>query len=251
MSVQGRKVLLTGAAGGLGTAMARALLHGGARLIAVDIDEAKNAQLEAALGAEEGPGSWVLERLDIGDGEGWRAGLEALIEREGGLDIVVNNAAVYPSRAIEDYALDDWRKVNAVNVEAAVIAVECALPGMRERGVGRIVSISSITAFGGWAKLAPYVTSKAAIIGLTRAWARELGAHGITANAIAPGAFPTDAEKIHPDLEGYTRFVLDHQAVKRRGDPADIANAVLFFASEATGFITGQTLIVDGGWVMN
>ena len=85
---------------------------------------------------------------------------------------------------------------------------------------------------------------------MTRAMARELGPHGITVNAVSPGAFPTDAEKIHPDPEGYERFVLEHQSVKRRGAPEDIANAMLFFAAEGSGFVTGQTLNVDGGWVM-
>ena len=137
-----------------------------------------------------------------------------------------------------------------VNVEAGVVCVRAALPGMRARGWGRIVNIASVTFYGGWANLSPYVASKAALVGLTRAWAREFGAYGITVNAIAPGAFPTDAEKIHPDPEGYTRFVLDHQAVKRRGRPDDIAQALLFLTSDRAGFITGQTLNVDGGWVM-
>src|SRR3546814_7871130 len=85
------------------------------------------------------------------------------------------------------------------------------------RGWGRIVNIASVTFYGGWALLSPYVASKGALVGLTRAWAREFGPDGVTVNAIAPGAFPTDAEKIHPDPDGYPRFVLDHQAVKRRG----------------------------------
>jgi 3-oxoacyl-[acyl-carrier protein] reductase len=89
------------------------------------------------------------------------------------------------------------------------------------------------------------------LVGLTRAWAREFGAYGVTVNAISPGAFPTDAEKIHPDPAGYTAFVLDHQAVKRRGHPRDIAAAMQFLASDASAFITGQVLNVDGGWVMH
>jgi NAD(P)-dependent dehydrogenase (short-subunit alcohol dehydrogenase family) len=121
---------------------------------------------------------------------------------------------------------------------------------MRERGWGRIINITSVTIYGGWSNLAPYVQSKGALIGLTRAWAREFGPYGITVNAVSPGAFPTDAEKIHPDPEGYARHVLEHQAVKRRGEPRDFANALLFLAAEESGFITGQTLNVDGGWVM-
>jgi NAD(P)-dependent dehydrogenase (short-subunit alcohol dehydrogenase family) len=122
---------------------------------------------------------------------------------------------------------------------------------MRAAGAGRIVNISSITFFGGLERLVPYVTSKGALVGLTRALARECGADGITVNAVAPGAFPTAAEDIHPDREGYNGYVLAQQAVKRRGVPADVANAVLFLSAPESSFITGQLLCVDGGWIMH
>jgi 3-oxoacyl-[acyl-carrier protein] reductase len=122
---------------------------------------------------------------------------------------------------------------------------------MKAKGWGRIINISSITISGGWANLTPYVQSKHALVGLARAWAREFGGYGITANVVAPGAFPTDAEKIHPDLAAYEQRIYDHQAIQRRGHPRDIANALMFFASDASSFITGQTLHVDGGWVMH
>jgi NAD(P)-dependent dehydrogenase (short-subunit alcohol dehydrogenase family) len=177
--------------------------------------------------------------------------LQETARETGGYDIVINNAAIYPSKPFEEYSIEEFQAVQRVNVDAGVVCVQVALPSMREKGWGRIINIASVTAYGGWANLAPYVQSKAALIGLTRAWAREFGQYGVTVNAVAPGAFPTDAEKIHPDPEGYTRFVLDHQAVKRRGHADDIANALMFLASEGSGFITGQTLNVDGGWVMN
>ena len=122
---------------------------------------------------------------------------------------------------------------------------------MRERGRGRIVNLTSITFFGGWDMLLSYVSSKGGIVGFTRALARELGPEGITVNAISPGAFPTDAEKIHPDPEGYERFVLERQSLKRRGTPEDIGNLAVFLASDASSFITGQLFEIDGGWVMN
>jgi NAD(P)-dependent dehydrogenase (short-subunit alcohol dehydrogenase family) len=140
--------------------------------------------------------------------------------------------------------------VQRINVEAAVVCIQAVLPGMKAAGKGRIINVSSITFYGGWANLFPYVVSKGGLVGLTRALSRELGPHGITVNAISPGAFPTAAEEIHPDPEGYTRFVLDHQALKRRGTPDDIANLAMFLASDASSFITGQTINIDGGWVM-
>jgi NAD(P)-dependent dehydrogenase (short-subunit alcohol dehydrogenase family) len=250
MEFQGKTILYTGAAGGLGADGTLAFVRAGARVLCVDIDEAKIATLrDRAEGV--GPGSLAIERLDLADLAGLERGLEALVEREGHLDVVINNAAIYPSRPFEEFTLADYQEVQRVNVEAGVVCVRAALPGMRERGWGRVVNIASVTFYGGWPNLSPYVASKAALVGLTRAWAREFGPYGVTVNAIAPGAFPTDAEKIHPDPEGYTRFVLDHQAVKWRGRPEDIAQALLFLASDRAGFITGQTLNVDGGWVMH
>ncbi len=245
----GRTVLLTGAAGGLGADVTLGFAERGARVIAVDIDETKIAALTGRV-PPVGPGVVQIERLDLSQPEAVRDRVAALARAYDGIDVVINNAAIYPSKPFDDYSLAEWDAVQRVNVTAAVACVQGALPGMRRKGFGRIINVASITWFGGWAKLAPYVASKGAMVALTRAWARELGPDGITANCIAPGAFPTDAEKIHPDPEGYTRFVLEHQSVKRRGRPQDIAEAMLFFASTATGFITGQTLNVDGGWVM-
>ncbi len=249
MEFAGRTVLFTGAAGGLGADSTLSYLRAGARVLCVDIDEAKIAALEERARAIE-EGTLAIERLDLGDLGSLERGLAALVAREGRIDIVVNNAAIYPSRPFEEFTLADYQAVQRVNVEAGVVCVRAALAGMRERCWGRIVNVASVTFYGGWANLSPYVASKAALVGLTRAWAREFGRYGITVNAIAPGAFPTDAEKIHPDLEGYTRFVLDHQALKRRGRADDIAQALLFLTSDRAGFITGQTLNVDGGWVM-
>jgi NAD(P)-dependent dehydrogenase (short-subunit alcohol dehydrogenase family) len=168
-----------------------------------------------------------------------------------GAGVLVNNAAIYPSKAVGEYSIAEWQGVQRVNVDAAFVCAQAVLPAMRAAGTGRIVNVSSITFFGGLARLVPYVTSKGALVGLTRALARECGPDGITVNAVAPGAFPTAAEEIHPDREGYTAYVLDQQAVKRRGVPADVASAVLFFCAPESSFITGQLLCVDGGWVMH
>jgi NAD(P)-dependent dehydrogenase (short-subunit alcohol dehydrogenase family) len=247
--MKGRTILYTGAAGGLGLDTSLLLMRRGATVVAIDNDPAKVAKLRDAAATIE-TGRLVVSTADLSDLAGFRAELDRLIAELGGFDVVVNNAAIYPSKPFEDYSIEEHQLVQRVNVDAGVVAVQAALPGMRARGFGRIVNISSITISGGWANLSPYVASKGAMIGLTRAWAREFGPYGITVNAIAPGAFPTDAEKIHPDPEGYNRMVLDAQAIKRRGSAGDIAAAIAFFAADEASFITGQTLHVNGGWVM-
>lgn len=248
MSVAGKTILYTGAAGGLGLRSTLALLAKGARVVAVDHDPAKIAALTEAAGGDE---RLHLVAADMSDLDAFRAALTEASATTGGFDVVINNAAIYPSKPFDEFTVEEHQAVQRVNVDAGIVAVQVARPTMRARGWGRIVNIASVTFYGGWALLSPYVASKGALVGLTRAWAREFGPDGITVNAIAPGAFPTDAEKIHPDPEGYTRFVLDHQAVKRRGTPDDIAEALAFLASDAAGFITGQTLNIDGGWVMH
>lgn len=250
MDFANKTVLLTGAAGGLGTECTLSFLRNGARVIAVDNDPAKVAGLQAAAGAIAAD-RLIMQALDLADLAALRGTLDELAEQCGGIDVVVNNAAIYPSKPFEDYTIEEHQAVQRINVDAGIVCVQAALSGMRAKGWGRIINIASVTVFGGWAKLSPYVQSKGALVGLTRAWAREFGAYGVTVNAISPGAFPTDAEKIHPDPAGYTAFVLDHQAVKRRGHPRDIAATMQFLASDAAGFITGQILNVDGGWVMH
>jgi NAD(P)-dependent dehydrogenase (short-subunit alcohol dehydrogenase family) len=121
---------------------------------------------------------------------------------------------------------------------------------MRAKGAGAIVNIGSITLGGAWANFVPYVASKGALLGLTRALARELDPAGIRVNAVSPGAIPTDAEKVHPDPAGYARWVLEHQSLQRRGTPSDVADAVLFLLSDRARFVTGQNLHVNGGWLM-
>lgn len=248
--LDGRVVLYTGAAGGLGLQTTLALMGRGATVVAVDNDQAKVAALEAEAAQVEA-GRLIISLADLSDLDGFRTVLKALLGQVGAFDVVINNAAIYPSRPFEDYSIEDHQAVQRVNVDAAVVAVQAALPAMRTKGFGRIINISSITLSGEWANLSPYVASKAALVGLTRAWAREFGPYGVTVNAIAPGAFPTDAEKIHPDPDGYARHVLDRQAIKRRGHVGDIAHAIAFFAADEAGFITGQTLHVNGGWVMS
>ncbi|MTH78521.1 SDR family NAD(P)-dependent oxidoreductase [Paracoccus aestuariivivens] len=248
MSLTGRRILYTGAAGGLGHQTTLDLLAAGAEVFALDRDHAKNAALIADTPADLAARLHPVE-VDLADRPALQSVLDGIVAA-GPLDAVINNAAIYPSKPFEAYSLDEHAMIHAVNVEAALICTKAALPGMRGQGWGRVINITSITLSGGWEDLSPYVQSKGALLGLTRAWAREFGKWGITVNAIAPGAFPTDAEKIHPDPEGYNAKVLASQSIKRRGHAGDIAAAIKFFLSEDAGFITGQSLAVNGGWTM-
>ncbi|MBV9129232.1 MAG: SDR family oxidoreductase [Verrucomicrobia bacterium] len=250
MDLRGKKILLTGAVGGLGWDSALEFVRAGGRVFALDINLDKGKLLEQQA-ADSGAGSLVYVNQDLGDQDGLLRTLQSIVQREGEIEILVNNAAIYPSKRFEEYSMDEYRMVQQINVEAAVICCQVLLAGMKQCGYGRIINVSSVTFYGVLPNLYPYVASKASLIGLTRAWAREFGAFGITVNAICPGAIPTEAEKIHPDPEAYTRSVLEHQALKRRGHPRDIAAALLYFASASSSFITGQVLNVDGGWIMH
>jgi NAD(P)-dependent dehydrogenase (short-subunit alcohol dehydrogenase family) len=176
---------------------------------------------------------------------------ETVVRELGGIDVLVNNAAVYPRRAWTEIPEDEWDEVFATNLKGYFLCARAAYPSMAERGHGRIINLTSITFFGGWSMLLSYVSTKGGIVAFTRALARELGPEGITVNSISPGAFPTDAEKIHPDPEGYNRWVLEQQSLKRRGTPEDIGNLAVFLAGDASSFITGQLFQIDGGWVMH
>jgi 3-oxoacyl-[acyl-carrier protein] reductase len=249
MRFAGTTVIITGAAGGLGSAMAAAFAAEGGRVAIVDLPGSEGARVADQINSSGAAGSAFFVGCDLADLAGAREAMSR-IAADGGAGVLVNNAAIFPRKPFADFSIAEWQAVQRVNVDAAFVCAQAVLPAMRAAGGGRIVNISSITFFGGLAQLAPYVTAKGALVGLTRALARECGPDRITVNAVAPGAFPTAAEEIHPDREGYNAYVLAQQAVKRRGVPADVANAVLFFCAPESSFITGQLLCVDGGWVM-
>lgn len=241
--------IVTGAGGALGAGIAQGLAQAGASVVLADI------KLAAAVAVAEQiittGGRALAVACDVADSASVAAMVEQALATFGGVDILVNNAAIYPARPWTEITEAEWDRVFAVNIKGYYLCARAVYPSMKARGGGKIINISSITFFlGKWDRLLDYVSTKGAVVGFTKALARELGPEGIRVNCIAPGAFPTDAEKIHPDPEGYNRFVLENQAIKRRGTPTDMAKAVLFFASDLSDFVTGQSLLVDGGWAM-
>jgi len=169
---------------------------------------------------------------------------------QGSLAALVNNAAVFPAGPFVEISTSEYDAVMAVNQRAYFFAAQSAARIMAVNGGGAIVNMGSITQHGGWSNLATYVVTKGAAATLTRALATELGPENIRVNCVAPGAFPTRAEKVHEDQEAYSQRIIDSQALKRRGTVEELSAVVSFLLGPDASFITGQTLNVDGGWIM-
>lgn len=242
----GKTVIITGAGGGLGRTFALAFAAAGANVVAADINRAGAEETAAMINAEGGGAIGVA--VDVTD----RASLDALVAAatgwQGRIDVLVNNAAIYAGlqrRGFEDIPDAEWDRVMAVNVKGAWLATRAVAPTMRAQKSGAVVNVSSATVMSGSPEWLHYVSSKGAIIAMTRALARELGGDNITINAIAPGFTLTEASL--GLMENAAEYGVNRGALKRASTPEDMAGAVLFLASSDAAFVTGQTLIVDGG----
>jgi 3-oxoacyl-[acyl-carrier protein] reductase len=247
MSVEGKAAIVTGAATGIGRATARLLAERGARVVAVGLQPDELAATVKTI--TDGGGEAIGVDADVSDPDAIETVAAAAQGAFGGTDILVNNAAIYPIGPWHEMDAEQWDAVFATNIRGYFLLARAVRAQMIARGGGVVVNVSSVTFFTGNALLLAYVASKGAVIGFTRALAREAGPDGIRANAVAPGAFPTAATEIHADQEGLWRDVLESQAIKRRGEVEDVARAIVFFASDDASFVTGQTLLVDGGWM--
>lgn len=248
-TLDGRVALVTGAGGGLGQGICLGLAAAGATVVCTGRTQASIDAIRDRV--RVAGGAAISHLLDVTAEASVRDGVERIATELGGLDILVNNAAIYPRRAWTEITADEWDEVLATNLKGYFLCARAAFPYLAASGHGRIINIASITTSGGWSMLLDYVSSKGGIVAFSRALAREIGPSGVTVNTVSPGAFPTDAEKIHPDPEGYNQYVLDQQSIKRRGTPEDIGNLVTFLASDLASFITGQMIQIDGGWVMS
>ena len=249
----GRVALVTGANRNIGAAIARRLGAAGAAVVVNHPDEPSRKEAEEVAGSiEKAGGQAGAVQADVSDPGQVQKMVEAARRLFGRPDILVNNAAVEVTSQSPWYSLapQAWDRVLAVNVTGAFLCAQAVYEDMRSRGRGDIVSLSSITALLGRSGNLHYVTSKSALIGFTRALAREVGGENIRANSIIVGAIQTPQEAAYGEPDVISAELLPLQCLKRRGQPEDIAEVVAFLVSNEAGFITGQSLVVDGGWVM-
>jgi len=243
LSLDGKVAIVTGGARGIGRAIAAGLATDGARIVIADLDGAE----EAARAFPEGVGLTV----DVGSEADVERMVDETVARCGGLDVLVNNAGLYASlamRPFEQIPLEEWRRVMDVNVASMFLCCRAAVPRLRERGGGAIVNISSGTPFRGVAFLLHYVTSKGAIVAFTRALAKELGRDGIRVNCVAPGFTLSDGVKEHPEVVEQLRDVsVAARTIQRDQLPEDVVGAAVYLAGPSASFVTGQTIVIDGG----
>lgn len=241
--LDGKVALVTGGAKGIGRAIADGLARDGARIVIADLAGAE----EAAAAYPDGVGLTA----DVADEQSVERMTDQALERCGSVDVLVNNAGLYASLAMRPFTeipLDEWRRVMDVNVASMFLACRAIVPAMRERGGGAIVNISSGTPFRGVPFLLHYVTSKGAIVAFTRALAKELGHAGVRVNCVAPGFTMSDGVREHPEVVEKLRDVsVAARTIQRDQEPEDVVGAVVYLASPAAGFVTGQTIVIDGG----
>jgi NAD(P)-dependent dehydrogenase (short-subunit alcohol dehydrogenase family) len=246
MRLADRVAIVTGGAQGIGRAIAQRLHEEGATVVVADLQghEAAAAELDG-LGV----------RVDVSQEADVKALAEAVLEKYGRIDALVNNAGIYSSlvpKPFEQIEVEEWRRVYDVNVLGMFLVTRAVMPAMRAAGYGRIVNIASGTPYKGVPFLLHYVTSKGAVVAMTRAVAKEVGADGILVNTVSPGFTMSDGVLANPvQVEKLQEISLQARLVQRDQYPSDSVGAVAFFSSPDADFITGQSLVVDGGAYFN
>ena len=248
LRLDGKVAIVTGAGGGFGAAYSKALAQSGAQVVLADINF--EAATSAAKDLENEGLECIAVRADVGSEESAAAMAAAAIERFGGIDILVNNAGLMSEiplgQPLAELSIDFWEKVMRINLTGPLICIQAVLPSMKERGSGKIINQTSGGAFG---PSGVYGVSKLGLVSLTVSLARELAPHKINVNAIAPGFVKTEAG-VRATPEAMTPIVEQMVPLKGFGETDDVIGALLYLASSASDWVTGQTLNVDGGWVM-
>jgi len=249
--------IVTGGASGIGRETAQALAKCGGKVAIADINQSGAEQVAAEI-AEAG-GEALAVPLDVADEASWQAAVEAVVAHFGRLDILVNSAGVELMKSIADTSLEDFRWLMAINVDGVFLGIKYALPAMRDSGGGAIVNISSVAGINGYARQAAYCASKGGVRLLTKATAIEAATHGynVRVNSVHPGVIDTPMarqfleDKSAEQAEMTWQTLTNMHPIGRMGTVSDIANAILFLASDLSAFMTGAELVVDGGITAN
>jgi NAD(P)-dependent dehydrogenase (short-subunit alcohol dehydrogenase family) len=249
----GKNVVITGGAKGIGAVYARAFAAEGANVAIADILEREGEALAEEINGQKDSKA-LFVHTDVTDDKSVSRMAQQAADEFGRIDVLVNNAAIYfdlgAKKPFDEISLEEWERVMAVNVRGIWQCTKAVSPYMKQQGYGKVINISSVVAYIGAAGFAHYVASKAAVIGLTRALARELGSHNVTVNAVAPGLVSNEATR-QINIEDYIEQAANTRSLQRAMAPEDLVGTVLFLSSPESDFISGQTFVVDGGAVMN
>jgi 3-oxoacyl-[acyl-carrier protein] reductase len=245
--IKGKVAIVTGAAAGIGAGVGRLFAAEGAHVFLVDLDGAGVKSVAADVHAAGG--SAFAFEANARDRKAMAKVVDDAITRFGRIDVLINNAGIYPRQPFLEMTEEHWDTMQDVNMKSVFHCSKLVMPHMVRQRAGSIVNIASVTFFTGLAPLTHYVASKGAIIGFTRALAREMGEHNVHVNCITPGAIETEGERKLMSREESDTFMAV-QSLKRRIGPLDVARVCLFLSSELSDAMTGQTLNVDGGWIM-
>ena len=243
----GRTIIVTGAATGIGQAFAVGCAAQGANVVAADMHAAD----ETVAAVEAAGGQALAVRVDVADNDSVQAMARAAVDRFGRIDGLVNNAAYFREVKLtpfEEVDAAQWDRIFAVNVKGVWQCCKAVMPAMREQKSGAIVNISSVVAVAGQPGYLHYVSSKGAVLAMTKGLAKECGAHNVRVNVICPGFVITDATKNRP-VEWQQSF-LKARAISREQRPDDLVGTALYLLSDLAGFVSGQTIVVDGGHIM-
>ena len=250
MRLEGKVAIVTGGGRGLGKAFCLKLAEEGAKIVVVDVIDTTGTVKEI----EERNGSAIGLKVDVSQEEDTQRMAGETVAKFGRIDVLVNNAAIFyglERKSFQDISTEEWDRLMAVNVKGQWLCAKAVAPEMKKQGKGKIINVASNVAFTGHVGFLHYLTSKAAILGLTRGLAGELGEHGICVNSLCPGMAMTEARKLYTTDEQAVERARKEQLIKRPQQAEDLVGIVAFLASDESDLMTGQTVVVDGGWILH